>query len=71
MKNQMKTASEVKNSSRTRTLAHETRKNKQELAMFVMTVTNQGGAMEADTISKNERSLKSRMNNRKRLFKFI
>jgi len=32
----MKTASEVKNSNRTRTLAHETRKNKQWLSMFVI-----------------------------------
>ena len=34
MKNQVKTASEVKNSNRTRTLAHETRKNKQWLSML-------------------------------------
>ena len=32
----MKTASEVKNSSRTRTLAHETRKNKRWLSMLVI-----------------------------------
>ena len=32
----MKTASEVKNSNRTRTLAHETRKNRQWLSMFVI-----------------------------------
>jgi len=38
MKNQMKTASEVKNSNRTRTLAHETRKNKQWLSMLVIAV---------------------------------
>jgi len=36
MKKQMKTASEVKNSSRTSTLAHETRKNKQRLSMLVI-----------------------------------
>jgi len=47
MKNQIQTASEVKDSSRTRTLAHETRKNKQWLTMFVMTVTNHRGAMES------------------------
>ena len=48
----MKTASEVKNSSRARTLAHETRKSKQGLVMFVMNVANHNGTMEADTISK-------------------
>ena len=47
MKNLIQTASEVKNSSPTHTLAHETRKNKQ------------GGAMETETISKNEQSSKS------------
>ena len=34
MKIKFKTASEVKNSSRSRTLAHETRKNKQMITMF-------------------------------------
>ena len=65
MKNQNQTVSEVKDSSRTRTLAHETRKNRQSLAMFVMTVANQDGAMEADSISKNERGLKSLTSKRK------
>ena len=36
MKNQIQTASEVKNSSRTCTLAHETRKNRQGLAVFIL-----------------------------------
>ena len=62
----MKTASEVKNSNHTRTLAHETRKNKQKLAMFVMTVNSQGKVMEADTISiisgRSSKSHKSRRN---------
>jgi len=61
MKNQIQIASEVKNSSRTCTLAHETRIIRQGLAMFVMTIANHGGAME-DTISKNERNPKSKMN---------
>jgi len=59
MNNQIQTASVAKNSNRTSTLAHETRKNRQGLAMFVMTVASQSGAMEADTISKNGRSSKN------------
>ena len=59
MKNQIQTASEVKHSSNASTEAHETRKNKKGLAMFLMTVTNQSGAMESDTISINGRSSKS------------
>ena len=47
MKNQIQTASEVKDSSRTCTLAHETRKN-------------QSRAMEVDTISRNGASSTSR-----------
>jgi len=61
MKNQIQTASEVKDSNLTSTLAHETRKNRQGLAMFVMTIANQSRAMKADTISKNRRSLKSHL----------
>ena len=61
MNNQIQTASEVKNSSRTCTLAHETRKSRQLLAMFLITFTNQSGVVEADTISKNGASLKSQM----------
>ena len=57
MKNKIQTASEVKNSSSTSTLAHETRKDKQGLIMFVMAVASHGGAMEADTIRKNGRSM--------------
>ena len=48
MKNLMKTASEVKNSSRTSTLAHETRKNKNGLAMFVNTIKKGQGRMMKD-----------------------
>jgi len=38
MKNQIQTASEVKYSSRTSTLAHETRKNKQRLAVLLVVI---------------------------------
>ena len=59
MKKQIQTASEEKDNNFTRTLTHETRKNRQGLAMFVVTVANHGGTKEADTISKNGSRSKS------------
>ena len=60
----IQTASEVKNSNGASTLAHETRKNKQWLTLFVMTVTNQRGAMESrDHFNgANPKSHRSRVN---------